>query len=129
MNAAPSDDIRQEPAIQKLLARMPEQVQQSFTETQLSHLHLALGARESAKHKFDLRGTFGLGRWRYYYVMLAGRYSVKEQRSRKARLFLRFVLLFSIIVGSVLLYLFKSALGVDMFSEFSLGLWGWLNQR
>jgi len=43
MTAAPSDDIRQEPAIKKLLEWMPSEVQQSFTEAQLSCLRVAIG--------------------------------------------------------------------------------------
>lgn len=116
--------------MQKLLERMPEDVQQSFTEAQLSYLRVALGARQWGKHKVDLRGTLGLGSWRYYYVLVAGRNKRSEHRSHKAGLVVKAVLVsvllvFSTALGLLLLYLLKSALGIDLFSNFSLGIWGW----
>ncbi len=133
MNAAPNDDIRQDPAIQKLLERMPSEVQQSFTEAQLSYLRVALGARQWGKHKLDLRGTLGLGSWRYYYVLVAGRNKRSEHRSHKAGLLVKAVLvsvllIISTALGLLLLYLLKSALGIDLFSDFSLGIWGWFKE-
>lgn len=133
MTAAPSDDIRQDPAIQKLLERMPSEVQQSFTEAQLSYLRVALGARQWGKHKLDLRGTLGLGSWRYYYVLVAGRNKRSEHRSHKAGLLVKAVLvsvllIISTVLGLLLLYLLKSALGIDLFSDFSLGIWGWFKE-
>ncbi len=133
MTAAPSDDIRQDPAIQKLLERMPSEVQQSFTEAQLSYLRVALGARQWGKHKLDLRGTLGLGSWRYYYVLVAGRNKRSEHRSHKAGLLVKAVLvsvllIISTVLGLLLLYLLKSALGIDLFADFSLGIWGWFKE-
>ena len=130
MSAAPGDDIRQDPAVQKLLERMPPEVQLSFTETQLSYLRVALGARQWGKHKLDLRGTLGVGNWRYYYVLVAGRNKRSEHRSHKTGLLLKAVLVSVLLVictalGLLLLYLLKSALGIDLFSDFSLGIWGW----
>lgn len=137
MNAAASDDIRQDPAIQKLLERMPAEVQQSFTEAQLSYLRVALGARQWGKHKLDLRGTLGLGNWRYYYVLVAGRNirgsQRSEHRNHKVGLLVKAVLvsvllIISTVLGLLLLYLLKSALGIDLFSDFSLGIWGWFKE-
>ena len=130
MNAMPHDDIRQDPAIQKLLERMPSEVQQSFTEAQLSYLRVAMGARQWGKHKLDLRGTLGLGSWRYYYVLVAGRNKRSEHRSYKTGLLVKAVLvsvllIISTVLGLLLLYLLKSALGIDLFADFSLGIWGW----
>ncbi|TXH98501.1 MAG: 3-phosphoshikimate 1-carboxyvinyltransferase [Rheinheimera sp.] len=133
MNPAPSDDIRQDPAIQKLLERMPDEMQQSFSEAQLSYLRVALGARQWGKHKVDLRGTLGLGSWRYYYVLVAGRNKRSEHRSHKAGLLVKAVLIsilliISTLLGLLLLYLLKSALGIDLFADFSLGIWGWFKE-
>lgn len=130
MTDAPVDDIRQDPAIQKLLERMPAEVQQSFTEAQLSYLRVALGARQWGKHKLDVRGTLGLGSWRYYYVLVAGRNKRSEYRQQKASLlikavFLSILLVVSTVLGLLVLYLLKSALGIDLFADFSLGIWGW----
>ncbi len=130
MSTEPADDIRQDPAMRKLLERMPAEVQQSFTEAQLSYLRVALGARQWGKHKFDLRGTVGFGSWRYYYVLVAGRNKRSEHRSHKAGLLVKAVLLsmlllLSTVLGLLLLYLLKSALGIDLFADYSLGIWSW----
>lgn len=128
--AAPTDDIRQDPAVQKLLERMPSEVQQSFTEAQLSYLRVALGARQWGKHKLDVRGTLGVGSWRYYYVLVAGRNKRSQYRQHKAGMLVKAVLIsvlliVSTLLGLFVLYLVKSALGIDLFTDFSLGIWGW----
>ncbi len=126
-------DIRQDSAIQKLLERMPPAVQQSFTEEQLAHLRVALGARQWGRHKLDWRGTLGFGRWRYYYVLVAGRNLRDGARQGQLSLLMQSVLLSLLLVicalfGLLLLYLLKSALGIDLFDDFSLGIWDWFRQ-
>jgi hypothetical protein len=133
MTAPNADDIRQDPAVQKLLERMPPEVQLSFTETQLSYLRVALGARQWGKHKLDLRGTVGVGNWRYYYVLVAGRNKRSELRSHKTGLLVKAVFVSVLLVvctafGLLLLYLLKSALGIDLFSDYSLGIWSWFQE-
>lgn len=124
-------DIRQDPAIQKLLSRMPLEVQQSFTEVQLAELRVALGARQWGKHRIDIRGTLSFWRFRYYYVLVAGRNIREKTRSeRKFSLLARAVLLsvlmsVCMLFGLLLLYLLKSALGIDLLDGYSLGVWHW----
>jgi hypothetical protein len=124
-------DIRKDPGLQKLLSRMPAEVGDSFTEQQLSHLRIALGARQWGKHQLDLRGTLRLFRWRYYYVIVAGRNMRDGQRSQQqvSRLMLAVVISLLLVVsglfGLLVLYLVKSALGIDLFGDFSLGIWSW----
>ncbi|MEW6594393.1 MAG: 3-phosphoshikimate 1-carboxyvinyltransferase [Thermodesulfobacteriota bacterium] len=124
-------DIRQDPCIRGLLDRMPEKVAHSLSDEQLCCLRNALGAHRGSRHKVDLRGSFGLWRWRYYYVFLAGRerrhLSRKELRmARTAKLvFVASFLLFSTLTGVVIVYLLKSALGINLLPKHSLGLWGW----
>lgn len=125
------EDIRQDPAIQKLLSRMPMEVQQSFTELQLAELRVALGARQWGKHALDLRGTVSLWRFRYYYVLVAGRNVRQQQRPQRQVSLLTQAVLISVLIcvalllGLVLLYLVKSALGIDLLDDYSLGLWSW----
>jgi len=124
-------DIRQDPGLQKLLSRMPAEVGESFTEQQLAHLRVALGARQWGKHQIDLRGTLRVFHWRYYYVLVAGRNLRDGQRSQQqlSRLMLAVIismlLICSSALGLLVLYLVKSALGIDLFDGFSLGIWGW----
>jgi hypothetical protein len=128
---AASEDIRQDPTIQKLLSRMPLDVQQSFTEQQLAELRVALGARQWGKHRIDLRGTLSVWRFRYYYVFVAGR-NVREQ-SRQARqlsmlgqaILISILLSICLLFGLLLLYLLKSALGIDLLDDYSFGIWHW----
>lgn len=128
---AASEDIRQDHTIQKLLSRMPLDVQQSFTEQQLAELRVALGARQWGKHRIDLRGTLSVWRFRYYYVFVAGR-NVREQ-SRQARqlsllgqaILISILLSICLLFGLLLLYLLKSALGIDLLDDYSFGIWHW----
>ena len=113
---------------------MPNDVADSFSEKQLSYLRNAIGAREWGRHKVDLRGTVKFFKWRYYYVVLAGRnrrtLSDKELRIAalmNAALITGFVT-FSILVGLIVLYLVKSSLGINLIEGWSLGLWDWFSK-
>lgn len=125
------NDITHDPVIVRLLEKMPNKVAKSFNEEQLSHLRNAIGAREWGKHKLDLRGTIKLYKWRYYYVVLAGRNrrNLSSAEIRIAMLinatFITLFITISILFGLVVLYLIKSALGINLIEGWSLGLWGW----
>ncbi len=127
----PAQDIRQDPGLHKLLSRMPEDVAASFTEQQLSQLRLALGARQWRKHQVDIRGTLTFWRWRYYYVLVAGRNLRDGVRSGQKISQLMLAVMISLLLvlcslcGLLLLYLLKSALGIDLFDGYSLGIWHW----
>lgn len=126
--------IQDDPVIQRFLSRMPDEVANSFTEEQLSHIRNAIGAREWGRHKLDLRGTIKVFKWRYYYVVLAGRnrrqLSDKEMRLAaliNACLIAGFITI-ATLFGLLLLYLLKSALGINLFEGFSLGIWDWFKK-
>ncbi|MDO6712194.1 3-phosphoshikimate 1-carboxyvinyltransferase [Aliiglaciecola sp. 2_MG-2023] len=131
MNRKISIPIEQDPAIINLLSRMPKEVQASFTEIQLSHLRNAVACRQWGKHRIDFRTTFGLFRRRYYAVFLFGhnlRSLTREQQKRQLflnSLLLTCLLIFSCLLGLLTLYLIKSALGINLFENFSLGIWSW----
>jgi len=126
-------DIRKQPPIEKLLAKFPKDVADSFTDEQLTHLLTAIGTREWGSHKVDMRGTikFPLSKWRYYYVFLFGRN--RRDLTRKERQISIFatavvpsiLLTFSVLLGLLVLYLIKSALGIDLLPNHSLGSWHW----
>ena len=129
--------IQNDPAIQTLLSRMPSNVAASFSNEQLMHIKTAIGARRWGKHQVDFRGTFKvpLMPWRYYYVFLLGKnyrhLSPKEKRIAllTATVFTTVFLGFCILIGMLTLYLVKSALGIDIFPGFSLGIWGWFKEN
>jgi len=126
-------DLRDDPAIRSLMERMPEDIQDTFTDEQLMHLKIAIGARQWGNHAVDLRGVIKLFKYRYYYVFLAGRNRRKlTSQEQKVAKFGQAVILsvavsFVILIILVTLYLAKSALGIDIFSGFSFGLWDWFN--
>ena len=125
------DDIHQDPVITRLLEKMPKKVATSFNEEQLSHLRNAIGAREWGKHKVDVRGTVKFFKWRYYYVILAGRNrrSLSEKEVKMARLVTASIvatfITFAVLLGLIVIYLIKSALGINLIDGWSLGLWTW----
>ncbi|CAM5441191.1 3-phosphoshikimate 1-carboxyvinyltransferase OS=Stutzerimonas stutzeri OX=316 GN=CXK95_08945 PE=4 SV=1 [Stutzerimonas stutzeri] len=131
---APFNDaaLADDPFVKGLKQRLPETLRESFTDAQLEALRQVFGARSWVKHKIDLRGTFRLlGGHYYYFAVLAGRNKRGHSRTEphlslaaKAALATLF-LLFSTLLGLAILYLVKSALGIDLLPNYSLGLWDW----
>jgi uncharacterized membrane protein len=70
-------------------------------------------------------------RTRIYYVFLMGRnfreLSRKEQlvSAFSIALFTALFITFSVLLGLLVLYLIKSALGINIFKDFSFGIWDW----
>ncbi len=124
--------IKEEPNVQHMLERMPNDVADSFTDDQLFYLNSALAGRRWGNHKVDIRGTIGLLRSRYYFVLLAGRdkRDLSRAESRIGKLVMAgivaFFLCVSVLTGLVALYILKSWLGINLFEGFSLGLWDWV---
>ena len=126
-----SQPIQADPVITKLLDKVPADMRGSFTDEQLLALKIALGGRTWGAHAVDARWTLKWWRWQYYFVFLAGRNrrvltdrEIRIQRLSMA-LFLTVFLLFSAAVGILVLYLVKSALGIDLIPGYSFGVWDW----
>jgi hypothetical protein len=123
--------VHEDPALQNLLAKVPDRVKVTFTEEQLSHLRNAIVNRQWRNHSIDLRGTIPWFKYRYYYVCIAGKNKrelsrAEQQASRIINaVFLVGFLSISITLGLLVLYLLKSSLGIDIFDDFSSGIWGW----
>ena len=124
--------VTESPPLRRLLNSMPEKTAQSFSQEQLVALNQALGGRRWGRHTIDIRKTVKIWRSSYYVVVLAGRnarqLSHLEQRISRLSLavFTVIMLLVAAGLGLVMLYLLKSALGINLFEGFSLGLWNWL---
>ncbi|MDR6236773.1 3-phosphoshikimate 1-carboxyvinyltransferase [Pseudomonas oryzihabitans] len=122
---------RHDPFITGLKERLPEELRESFTEEQLEALKLAFGTRSWGKHSIDLRGTLKFWHRRYYFVLLAGRNyrhlsRLEQELSLLGKaIMLAMILLACGLVGLVLLYLLKSALGIDILPDYHVGLWDW----
>lgn len=120
-----------------LLSRLPDETALSLTDRQLSHIKVAVGNGGYRKHKIDCRGTIPIPFYpsRIYFVLLMGRNIRAVTRTEKSialmtTLFLTTLFLsLSTLLGLVVLYILKSALGIDLFEGSSLGLWSWLKQK
>lgn len=126
--------IREDPFIKALLGKLPPGSRASFSDDQLVALKAGLGGRAWGRHAIDLRWTLRLWRWHYYFVFLAGRNRRELTRQEKAvaRLAmataLAIFLTISTLFGLLLLYLAKSAMGIDLIPGFSLGIWSWFRE-
>lgn len=117
--------------LERLLASMPPDVADSFTEEQLDSINRSLTSAhwQQRSHSLDLRFTFRLWRYRYYLVLLGGRNrrALSRLQYQLGRLWLALAvmvfMMLCMLLGLTGLYVVKSALGVDLFSAFSLGLW------
>ncbi len=119
--------------IERLNAKLPRDVAESFNDAQYEAIECAFGARRWRNHAIDLRWLLPLFGRSYYFVLLAG----AERRTRKRRLRDRLlhplisigngivaVVFFTGILFSTLvsLYVLKSVLGINLFPDFSLGV-------
>ena len=127
--------LRDDPQVFKALLQIPSKHADSFSEVQLIYFRLALIGKPWQQHFIDSRGTFYfpfIG-WRFFYVFLLGKnrraFNRKEKQASMA-VFIVAVISFMVIslaVGLLLLYLLKSALGIDLLEGSSLGFWDWFN--
>lgn len=123
--------IKDDQTIINLLNKMPKSVAESFNEEQLTHLFTILSSRSWANHGIDLRGTFKIPfyKWRFYYVFLTGRNHRDLSRQEEnmslitKAIMLTTLLIFCSLLGLLILYLIKSALGIDILSNYSFGIW------
>ena len=130
------NSIRNDPDVMNLLCRLPDETALSLTDKQLRHIKVAVGNGGYRKHKIDYRGTIPIPFYpsRVYFVLLMGRNIRVVTRNEKSMALMTILLLtilflsLSTLLGLVLLYILKSALGINLFEGFSLGLWGWLKQ-
>lgn len=123
--------LKTDPAIRSFLNRMPEEIQETFTDEQLMHLKVAIGARQWGRHSLDYRGVFKAFKYRYYFVFLAGRNRRELTHSQIKRsligqsLFVSAIVCLFILLGLFIIYIIKSAAGIDIFSDYSFGIWAW----
>lgn len=122
--------IKYDPAVQNLLKRMPKHVQASFSDEQLSHLKVAIGARQWGEHALDCRGVIRFFKYRYYFVVLAGRNrrQLSQVEKKASSVAQAIVVTISLFIILLILYLIKSALGINIFQGFSFGIWTYFKE-
>ncbi len=123
---------KEERILQSFHQALDENTLEALDEKQKEDVAQALlSTHPSVSHKINLRGGFSFFNRRYYWLFLFGR----DRRAHKRKystlttlistVIVVFILLF-FITGTVLsLYLVKSALGIDIFKNFSFGIWDW----
>ena len=127
--------IQADPVITKLLDKVPADMRGSFSEEQLLALKLALGGRTWGAHAVDARWTLKWWRWQYYFVFLAGRnrrvLTDREHAIQRMAMAttLAVFLTFCGLLGILILYLVKSAMGIDLIPGFSFGVWDWFKSE
>ncbi|MBW1779228.1 MAG: hypothetical protein JRL30_00625 [Deltaproteobacteria bacterium] len=115
-----------------VIERISPAIRASFTPAQISAIEQALmGGRIMKRHPVELRLSIPLFFARYYFIFMAGRdRRIGTQRAearRKSKISLSGVILLLILGSSPLilliilvLYLLKSALGIDLFHDLHL---------
>ncbi|MGF1749680.1 hypothetical protein L4D74_13235 [Vibrio cionasavignyae] len=107
--------------------------QQDLTEEQKLAIEKAVDrVGLVAKHSLDVRKTFPWFGKRYYVVLLSGRDRRATSRQGESKwlvyattALVTTLLLTGVLLALLALYLLKSALGIDIFEDFSLGIWDW----
>jgi len=117
--------------VQGLVKRLPEELQDSFSAEQLAALKVIFARQSWREHPIDFRKSIGMLNWRYYFVFIAGRDSRTSRISDRPMMkiieavFLSILVIFMVLFGILVVYLIKSALGIDLIPNFSFGVWGW----
>lgn len=116
-----------DPYAQSVIDRIDPKIRQSLSSVQLSAIAAAIGqVRNGKNHRIDWRGSIPLFFARYYYVVLLGRdlrletRYVEIDRRQRSLLFIEYLVkaaiaLFLAVVLLFLLYLLKSAMGINIF--------------
>lgn len=113
------------------LDKIPLAVRESFDEQQLMALQKAVSETSWKKHPIDFRSSLSFFSYQYYYVFIAGRdqRQMTRQEIRFKRLmllaFVTLFIIFSTLLGLLVIYLIKSAAGIDIFPNYSFGIWTW----
>ncbi|MBV1909102.1 MAG: 3-phosphoshikimate 1-carboxyvinyltransferase [Kangiellaceae bacterium] len=123
--------LQNTPALRRLMDKMDDEVVATFTEKQLNALGDVIEVQRWRKHGIDIRTTlvFPFLPWSFYTVFLAGRnrryLSSSEQMVAAGMLMLMLILMGISVFGFIvtILYLLKSAMGIDLFPDESLGIW------
>ena len=111
------------PVIERFYAHLDEPIAQGLTPEQKEGVENAiLASTLASRHQIDIRRSFPFFSKRYYLVFLFGRDLRRQHRqeSTLSRILLTFLLLIA-----VTLYMIKSALGIDVFQNFHVGIWDW----
>jgi len=123
-----------DPFLERFFSRISREAAESFTDDQLLAIKQGFADQVGRDHSIDVRMSIPLLLRRYYLVFIAGperRDHARRRRDRSARrlgkstnfAFMLIVLFLSALSILGLLYLLKSAIGIDLLPDTSLGVW------
>ncbi len=124
---------------QKILSRffsaLDDKTEQSLTDEQRVDIEQALCTISTlGRHKLDVRKSFSFFGRRFYWVFLFGRDHRRFVRHENRFIALTLALgsfalgVFLFLFTILTLYLIKSALGINVFQNYSFGIWDWFQQ-
>ncbi|WP_019613750.1 hypothetical protein [Psychromonas ossibalaenae] len=130
-NSESNEQLKRDAELSLFLKRMPETVRDSFSHKQLSSMKSAINSQNRGNHTIDIRHTIKFFHYHYYYVFIAGR-DLRELTRREKHISLLMKTAFTTIflslcalLGILVLYLIKSAMGINIFPNYSFGVWDW----
>lgn len=129
------DNKKQQRLLAHFYSALDENITDSLSETQkrsIEHALIATGL--GTNNRVDIRKSISIFNKRYFFVLLLGR--DYRQQLRRESPFALFMLTILIAMGILsvfglaifALYLIKSAMGIDIFHNFSFGVWDWFKE-
>ncbi|MCU8199778.1 hypothetical protein M2G83_01705 [Vibrio vulnificus] len=120
-------------AVAQFYHALDKQTAESLTEQQKRDIEQAVQSMGLvARHSIDVRKSLPWFGKRYYLALLCGRDRRGQVRAEESKLVNFFTVTFVVIalltllgLSALALYLLKSALGIDIFKDYSLGIWDW----
>jgi transposase len=114
--------IRKDSDDMSFLSRLPQQTASVLTDVHLKQIKVAIGSVQYLKHIVDTRGTIPVSFTQYpmYFLLLMGHRLRALNRRAKSLVLTALLILTSLFLllcalgGLVMLYLFKSALGINL---------------
>ncbi|WP_051302882.1 hypothetical protein [Psychromonas aquimarina] len=134
VNSESIEQLKRDSELNMFLKRMPEGVRTSFSSQQLSSIKSAMKPQSRGNHAVDIHHTIKFFHYHYYYVFIAGR-DLRELTRREKHIsllmktaFTAIFLSFCALLGILVLYLIKSAMGINIFPNYSFGVWDWFKE-
>lgn len=127
-----SKQEKQSRAVQQFYTLLDKDTQDNLTQEQKEAIEQALNTVSLVNRQpVDIRKSFPFFGKRYFFVFLAGkdrRRLPRDKFSLSEYLVLVMVVLLILSMASLsvlALYLLKSAVGIDIFQDYSFGIWDW----
>ncbi|MFK5986465.1 MAG: 3-phosphoshikimate 1-carboxyvinyltransferase [Pseudomonadota bacterium] len=112
-----------------VMSKFPKSIRESFNDEQIKAIVKVSKDSDWKRHPVDIRFTIPFFTKRFYVVFIAGK-SKRENKRHQNKIIRRLeVLLLSFFLTALfflfigLLYIIKSALGLDIMPDISLGIW------